>query len=92
MSHYQRIFLTALEQLGLDPDDAIYIGDVFYIDVWGANQAGLRCIHLDPKNLYSDWPGVHLPTIAHLPTWLSEIQLNENQNNFYPAIDLKISY
>ena len=88
----QRIFLTALDTLGLNLEDAIYIGDVFYIDVWGANQAGLGCIHLDPHNLYSNWPGVHLPTIAQIPTWLSEIKLKQKQTNIFPAIDIKITY
>jgi putative hydrolase of the HAD superfamily len=35
-----RIFEIALKCLNLDPKETIYIGDIYYIDVWGANRAG----------------------------------------------------
>lgn len=65
-----RIFEIALAELNLAPKEAIYIGDVFSIDVLGANQAGLTAIQLDPLGLYKDWPGYRIPTIAHLENWL----------------------
>jgi putative hydrolase of the HAD superfamily len=83
----RRIFEIALENLKINPQDALYIGDVYFIDVWGANQAGLGCIHLDPQGFYRDWPGVHLPSITHLPGWLrndnrstQRLALNSAQN------------
>ena len=69
---HPRIFEIALEELNLNPADAIYIGDVFHIDVVGANRAGLAAIHLDPLGLYDGWPGVHIPDITHLSDWLSQ--------------------
>ena len=39
-----RIFHLALEALGLQPDEAAYVGDHPYFDVHGAQQAGLRGI------------------------------------------------
>ena len=88
----RRIFEIALEDLDLQPKDAIYIGDVFFIDVWGSNQAGLGCIHLDPEDIYSQWPGIHLPTIAHLPAWLSDFQQNKGDFDLFPALDLTITH
>lgn len=71
------IFEMALDELGLSPAEAVYIGDVFYIDTWGANHAGLAGIHLDPLGLYRGWPGVHIPDIRHLAAWLAQHDLDD---------------
>ncbi len=44
-----RIFQAALSQLGLQPDQALYVGDLYEIDVIGARAAGLDVILLDPS-------------------------------------------
>ena len=62
-----RIFKIALERLGWDRSDTIYIGDIFYMDIWGANQAGLGAIHLDKLGLYDGWDGEHIPSVKELP-------------------------
>jgi putative hydrolase of the HAD superfamily len=43
-----RIFRLALERAGLEPPEAAYIGDLYSIDVRGAQAAGLHAILLDP--------------------------------------------
>jgi putative hydrolase of the HAD superfamily len=43
-----RIFRIALERAGLQPDEAVYVGDLYSIDVLGARAAGLRAILMDP--------------------------------------------
>jgi len=43
-----RIFHIALERAGLKPADAVYVGDLYSIDVVGARAAGLRAILMDP--------------------------------------------
>ena len=43
-----RIFHIALEQAGLKPDEAVYVGDLYSIDVVGARAAGMRAILMDP--------------------------------------------
>jgi putative hydrolase of the HAD superfamily len=43
-----RIFGMAIEQLGLNPADVVYVGDSFHIDVVGARAAGIRPLHFDP--------------------------------------------
>jgi putative hydrolase of the HAD superfamily len=46
------IFLAALERMGLDPEDAWYIGDSVFHDVNGARAAGLAdAILVDPYGL-----------------------------------------
>ena len=61
----------SLAELDLAPAEALYIGDIYSLDVVGANRAGLDCVHLDPADLYQGWPGLRLPDISHLPAWLA---------------------
>jgi putative hydrolase of the HAD superfamily len=43
-----RIFQMALEMMRLTPADALYVGDLYEVDVVGARGAGLDVILLDP--------------------------------------------
>jgi putative hydrolase of the HAD superfamily len=43
-----RIFLTALERMGLAPAEALYVGDIYEVDVVGARQAGMEVLLFDP--------------------------------------------
>lgn len=49
-----RIFQIALDALGLDADDAWYIGDLPGIDVVGARRAGLHPVLMDPLGLHHE--------------------------------------
>jgi putative hydrolase of the HAD superfamily len=53
-----RIFEIVLSDLGLTPNDCLFVGDVFMVDVLGANAAGIPGIHLDPLGLCAGWPGM----------------------------------
>jgi putative hydrolase of the HAD superfamily len=48
-----RIFHLALDALGVQPDDAIYVGDMPAIDVVGARKAGIRPVLMDPYGLHN---------------------------------------
>ena len=42
-----RAFGAAMEAIGIsDPGVCVYVGDRLYDDVWGAQQAGMRAIHI----------------------------------------------
>lgn len=43
-----RIFQAALTRLGVAPADALYVGDIYEVDVVGARRAGMDVILLDP--------------------------------------------
>ena len=43
-----RIFRLALERASVAPSEAVYIGDLYSVDVLGARAAGLEAILLDP--------------------------------------------
>jgi putative hydrolase of the HAD superfamily len=57
-----RIFRIALDRLGVKPDRALHLGDVYALDVVGARSAGLRAALVDPAGhfdgLYPDVPRV----------------------------------
>lgn len=50
-----RIFQHALERMGgIDPPEAVYVGDIYEIDVVGARAAGMRAILIDPLWKWDD--------------------------------------
>jgi putative hydrolase of the HAD superfamily len=49
-----RIFQIALDQVGISPAEALYIGDLYSIDVVGSRAAGMRAILLDPVGLWAE--------------------------------------
>jgi putative hydrolase of the HAD superfamily len=48
------IFHLALERMGVHPHDAVYVGDIYEIDVQGARAAGMRAILIDPLWKWDD--------------------------------------
>ncbi|MFN2455462.1 MAG: HAD family hydrolase [Pyrinomonadaceae bacterium] len=48
-----RIFLHAVKQLNVAPDEAVYVGDSYTQDITGAHDAGLRAILYDPLGLHT---------------------------------------
>jgi putative hydrolase of the HAD superfamily len=78
------IFYLILDELGLKPFEAFYIGDIYNVDVKGANQAGVGAIHIDPLKLYSNWLGVHLQDIRWLPAWLIQYQKAPRSFDLHP--------
>ena len=66
-----RIFQLALDACGADPDQALFIGDIYEIDVIGARNAGIRALLLDPLGLYGT---VDCDRIDHLRRLLELLQ------------------
>lgn len=58
-----RIFAIALEQLALPPTEAVYVGDIYEVDVVGARRARLEAILLDP---HGNHHGRDVPTAANI--------------------------
>jgi len=59
---HPEIFLAALKQAGVKPEEAIYVGDQYQIDVVGANKVGMLGILLDRGGFFeeiTDCPRVH---------------------------------
>ncbi|MCA8959426.1 MAG: HAD-IA family hydrolase, partial [Planctomycetes bacterium] len=49
-----RIFTIALEVIGVEPSRAIYVGDIFDVDVRGARAVGMEAILVDPVDAHRD--------------------------------------
>ena len=49
-----RIFARALAEAGLRPSEAVYVGDLYSIDVLGARAAGMDAVLLDPGRCWGE--------------------------------------
>jgi HAD superfamily hydrolase (TIGR01549 family) len=61
-----RIFQLAVERAGVSPDQAAHVGDLYWVDVVGARDAGLLPILFDPYDLNREADCWRIHTIAEL--------------------------
>jgi putative hydrolase of the HAD superfamily len=61
-----RIFRRALERLGARPEESLYVGDFYHIDVVGARAAGMEAVLLDPAGAHADKPVRRIASIEEL--------------------------
>lgn len=67
------IFLHALELAGVEPPEGIYIGDNYYADIVGAQNAGMQAVLYDPQDLFSDINSCpRISTLARIPVLLKQ--------------------
>ena len=65
-----RIFREGVERMGVEPHEALYVGDLYHIDVLGARAAGMEAVLLDPLDrLVHDVD--RIPSVSHLPQYLA---------------------
>jgi HAD superfamily hydrolase (TIGR01509 family) len=65
-----RIFYLALERLGVDPADAVMLGDTPSSDIDGALGAGVAAILIDPFDLH---PGVAVPRVPDVAAFVDAL-------------------
>lgn len=61
-----RIFVYAAERLGVKPEDALYVGDNYYADILGAQQAGMPAVLYDPRQVFSNVSCLKITQLADL--------------------------
>lgn len=61
-----RIFRAALDPLGVRPEDALYVGDIWEVDVVGARAAGLAAALIDPLERHAGRGVPTAPNVAEL--------------------------
>jgi HAD superfamily hydrolase (TIGR01549 family) len=66
-----RIFHMGCERAGAKPEEAIYVGDIFEIDIAGARGAGLRAILIDPLGRWTDLDCDRIAGVHELPSKLA---------------------
>lgn len=59
------IFHASLAAHGIQPYEAVYVGDSLRDDAWGAAAAGLRAVWLDRANRAADFP-LHITRLTEL--------------------------
>ena len=57
------IFQRAVERLGIQPSQSLYVGDNYYADVVGASRAGMKPVLIDPEGLF---PEAECPVIGKI--------------------------
>jgi putative hydrolase of the HAD superfamily len=65
------IFSLALQRLRVRPQQALYVGDIYGIDVVGSERAGLRSVLLDTLGLYGGVPCRKIRHLRELPAVVS---------------------
>ncbi len=61
------IFLAALERAGTTAAETIYVGDNYFADVVGAQNAGLRAVLYDPRGLFPEAECAVIRSFEELP-------------------------
>lgn len=65
-----RIFLRAVERLETSPEEALFVGDIYNVDVVGGRRAGLRVVLVDEAGLYEDADCPRVGSLADLAAHL----------------------
>lgn len=68
-----RIFRLATDRMGVDPSEAVYVGDIYEIDVQGARAAGMRAILVDPLWRWNELDCARVRGIHELPETLERM-------------------
>jgi HAD superfamily hydrolase (TIGR01509 family) len=61
-----RIFLGALAALDVAPEDALYVGDLYEVDVAGARAAGMTAALVDPAGRHAGRGVLTAPSVSEL--------------------------
>jgi putative hydrolase of the HAD superfamily len=69
------IFLAALDALGVAPEEALYVGDLYEVDVLGARAAGMEAVLLSSCG---SQPGRPCRTAASIDDLVSALLTSEN--------------
>jgi len=76
-----RLFQLALEQSRADRSRTVHVGDLYYVDVIGARQAGLReGVLFDVAGLYRDVDCPRVSSLAALVEWIDKPSGNQTRN------------
>lgn len=79
---HQQVFEMGLSALGLRPEEAVFVGDSLYFDVWGAQQVGLRGVWIEQDQRWLPdgievTPDAEIRRLPDLPgiiqTWQAEL-------------------
>jgi HAD superfamily hydrolase (TIGR01549 family) len=67
-----RFFDIAIARSGAERKTTMHVGDLYYVDVVGARNSGLRHMLIDPHGLYAGYDADRVRTLAELADRLEE--------------------
>jgi len=62
-----RIFISALQSIGVSAQQAAYVGDIYSVDYLGARAVGMKAILMDAAGVYRDHPVERIDSLQQLP-------------------------
>ena len=68
---HPEIFRQAMQSLNAQPEESLYVGDVYFVDYLGATQAGMQAVLMDVPGAYKDKPVPRVESLAELDAMLS---------------------
>jgi len=69
-----RFFQIALDRAGAAADSTMHVGDLYYVDLAGARNSGIRPMLIDPLGLYQDYEVDRVRTLDELADRLSRMR------------------
>ena len=66
----RRIFDIAARRLRTPPQDIVYVGDNYFADILGAQQAGLFAVLVDPKEVFAEMPCPTVRVVTEVGRWV----------------------
>jgi HAD superfamily hydrolase (TIGR01662 family) len=66
------IFLRACRRMGVAPEESLYVGDLYPVDVLGARKVRMHAVLLDPLGTM-EYPVDRIPDVAALPDYLERV-------------------
>jgi putative hydrolase of the HAD superfamily len=67
-----RIFQHAMTDLGATPEESLYVGDVYSIDVVGAQAVGMSAVLMDAAGVYLDNSHPRIESLEELESWIEQ--------------------
>jgi HAD superfamily hydrolase (TIGR01509 family) len=69
---HPEIFLQALRSVKAEPEESLYVGDVYSVDYVGATRAGMRAVLMDVSGAYADKGVARVESLQELQSWLAD--------------------
>ena len=72
-------YFEAMERLGVTPRQTIFVGDQIFTDIWGANNAGIRSVMVEPIHKWKEEPQI-IPKrfLEAIVLWLYRRQIKKH--------------
>jgi len=67
---HRAIFEAALRQMNAQPEDSLYVGDVYSVDYMGAREAGMQAVLFDVAGAYRNRDLPRVESLMELERWL----------------------